>query len=85
MFKEIKGRRNDLISKLDKNISSGIPNTLQSVLHEIVKVWTDEIDIILTNRMNKKIPTPCYISDLIRGKCYFQNIKDIQAAITKTE
>jgi hypothetical protein len=35
--------------------------------------------------MKKKVPTQCFISDLIRGKCYFHNIKDIQAAIVKIE
>jgi len=35
--------------------------------------------------MKDKIATPFYISDLIRGKCLFHSINDIQNAIAETE
>lgn len=57
--------------------------TIDLVVHEIIGVWTEEINSTLQKRIEKKKPTPCYISDLVRGKIFFNKVGEIKGAIRK--
>jgi len=53
---------------------------MKAIVLAIMKVWIEEINSILKTRKEMKIPTRCFVSDLIRGKCLFNSISDIAAA-----
>lgn len=46
----------------------------------IMEVWISKIDLILKKRKKDKIPTECYLSDLVRGKCIFKTPEQIKTA-----
>jgi len=43
-----------------------------------MNIWIENINKILIDRQSQNIPTPCYISDLVRGKCMFQSVQAVQ-------
>ena len=43
--------------------------------------WMSYIDSALKQRSKDKIPTTCFITDLVRGKCMFKSVKDIRKAV----
>lgn len=50
-------------------------------MKEITQCWTEEITKILKTRYDKKVETEFTISDLLRAKCLFSSVKDIERAV----
>lgn len=78
MFKEIASRKEPIIQIIENKMASIKSSNMQTVISLLVETWTAEISTILTERKEKKIPTQCFISDLVRGKAMFRSVEDIQ-------
>lgn len=79
MFKELKGRREDIYLEIQKKMSQE-KMPLFGIIQVIMSVWIEAINRVLKEREQKQVPTECYITDLVRGKCMFASIEKVQAA-----